>query len=60
MMHYLYVAPLFIIIALSITDQVFKNKKIYRYFRKNYIGLQLLLVSVGVMSEQYRILIMEF
>ena len=49
-MHYLHVAPLFIIIALSIANQVFKTKKFYSYLRKNHIGLQLLLVSVGVMS----------
>jgi uncharacterized membrane protein len=48
--HYLHVAPLFIIIALSIANQVFKSKKFYSYLRKNHVGLQLLLVSVGVMS----------
>jgi uncharacterized membrane protein len=49
-MHYLHVAPLFIIIVLSIANQVFKTKKFYSFLRKNHIGLQLLLVSVGVMS----------
>ena len=48
--HYLHVAPLFIIIALSIANQVFKSEKFYSYLRKNHVGLQLLLVSVGVMS----------
>ena len=49
-MHYLHVAPLFIIIAISIANQLFKTKKFYSYLRKNHTGLQLLLVSVGVMS----------
>ena len=49
-MHYLHVAPLFIIIALSIANQVFKSKEFYSYLRKSHVGLQLLLVSVGVMS----------
>jgi len=50
LMHYLHVAPLFIIVILSIANQIFKTKKFYSYLRKNHIGLQLLLVSVGVMS----------
>ena len=49
-MHYLHVAPLFIIVILSIANQVFKSKKFYSHLSKNHIGLQLLLVSVGVMS----------
>ena len=48
--HYLHVAPLFIIIVLSIANQVFKTKKFYSYLRRNRTGLQLLLVSIGVMS----------
>jgi hypothetical protein len=52
LMHYLHVAPLFIIIILSIANQIFKTKKFYSYLRKNHIGLQLLLVSVGVMSGE--------
>jgi uncharacterized membrane protein len=49
-MHYLHIAPLFIIIILSIANQIFKTKKFYSHLRKNHIGLQLLLVLVGVMS----------
>jgi len=49
-MHYLHAAPLFIIIILSIANQVFKTKKIYSHLSKKHISLQLLLVSVGVMS----------
>jgi len=49
-MHYLHVAPLFIIVILSVANLVFKTKKFYSCLRKNHIGLQLLLVSIGVMS----------
>jgi len=49
-MHYLHVAPLFIIAILSMANLVFKTKKFYSYLRKNHIGLKLLLVSVGIMS----------
>jgi len=52
LMHYLHVAPLFIIVILSITNQIFKTKKFYSYLRRSHIGLQLLLVSVGVMSGE--------
>jgi hypothetical protein len=50
LMHYLHVAPLFMIIVLSIANQVFKTKKFYSYLRKNQIGIQLLLISIGMMS----------
>jgi uncharacterized membrane protein len=50
LMHYMHVAPLFIIVILSIANLVFKTKKFYSYLRKYHIGLQLLLVSMGVMS----------
>ena len=50
LMHYLHVAPLFMIIVLSIANQVFKTKKFYSYLRKTHIGIQLLLISAGMMS----------
>ena len=50
LMHYLHVAPLFIIMVLSIANQVFKTKKFYSYLRKTHIGIQLLLISAGMMS----------
>ena len=50
LMHYLHVAPLFMIIILSIANQVFKTKKFYSYLRKTHIGIQLLLISAGMMS----------
>ena len=50
LMHYLHVAPLFMIIVLSIANQVFKTKEFYSYLRKNQIGIQLLLILAGMMS----------
>ena len=49
-MHYLHIVPLFIIMVLSIANQVFKTKKFYSYLRKTHIGIQLLLISAGMMS----------
>ena len=49
LMHYLHVAPLFMIIVLSIANQVFKTKEFYSYLRKTHIGMQLLLISAGMM-----------
>ena len=47
--NYLHIAPLLIMSVLVITNQLWPNNKFFKYVRKNFISIQLLLISVGVL-----------
>ena len=49
-LHYFHIMPLFLIMGFTISNQLFRGRKIYSYFRKYYKGIQLLLISIGMIS----------
>ena len=48
--NYLHVAPLLIMTALTIINKLWPSNKLLKYIRKNFISVQLLLISIGMLS----------
>lgn len=48
--NYLHIAPLLIMSILAIIKQLWPSNDLFKHVRKNFISIQLLLISVGILS----------